>query len=132
MTEIIATSNAWRLERPYEIKIMKVYRSTTDDRHSSIVSELIKAHREDWIWEQTDFTVAVLKISHSKAIWIGCEYRHFTCVAAMEHPDHRRVPVFGHSMVTVNRHLVSLTVIVTLDHMPCVVNILRVGMPYVL
>ena len=132
VTEIIASSNAWCLERSLEKHIIVVQRSATNDRHFGVPSKLKPAHREDWIRKQMELTVAIFWVSHTKAVWIGCQDRVLTCITAMKHLDHRSVPVFRKSMMTVDRHLVGFTIIVTLNHVTCVVNILRVSMPYVL
>ena len=77
-------------------------------------------------------TVAIHRFSHTKAIRIGCQDRVLTCIAAMKHLDHRSVPVLGKSMMTVDRHLVRFAIIVTLNHVTCVVDIFCILMKYVL
>ena len=44
--------------------------------------------------------------------------------------DYVNVPVFLETVVTVDLHLISLAVVVTLDHLPSMVYILSILMPY--
>ena len=68
----------------------------------------------------------------TEAIWVGCNHRHLTCIAAVEHLDKGSVPVLDKAMVAVQLHLVCLVFVMALNHLPCVENVFCVFMPNVL
>ena len=131
VTKVRAAGETCCFKRPYKVNIVKIQLSTTYDWHFSVSSELVPAHCEDWIFQQFKLTIAVLRVFHTETIRIACNHRILTSITAMEHTDKHYVPVFRHSMVTIDLQLVGLIFIVTLDHVPSMVNIFRVSMPYV-
>ena len=62
---------------------------------------------------------------------ISCEHRVFTSIAAMEHSDSLGIPVFHEPMVTIDLHLISFTVVVSLILDSGVVGILGLLIPYI-
>ena len=60
---------------------------------------------------------------------IKCEHGVFTSVAAVELIDKTDVPVCFEAMMTIKLQLVVLTVVVTLNHYSCMVNVFSVLMP---
>ena len=69
---------------------------------------------------------------YAEALWVCCDHRLLTRIAAMKHLDHGGVPVLYKTMVAVNLQLVSLVIVMALDHLPCVEDVFRVLMPDIL
>ena len=67
-----------------------------------------------------------------EAMWVGCDHRILTRIAAMEHLNHFGVPVLNKAMVAVNLQLVSLVFVMALNHLSCVIDVLSVLMPDIL
>ena len=76
--------------------------------------------------------VDIAWVCYVKALSISCDHRHFSCICAVEHVDQCGIPVFCTSMMTIELQLVSLIVVMSLDHMSGEVHIFCVLMPYVL
>ena len=129
---------ATRFKRPNHFVCVAIDSTDTMERHAVLiliihfVSDLIPAHCNDVGNEQLCFTIAIGWVFHSKGLRVGCYHCHFTCICAVEHIYQYVVPVVSKSMVTIELQLVSLIVVVSLDHVSSVVDIFGFLVPYVL
>ena len=84
-----------------------------------------------------DFSFCYHSFAIPKAIFIifraiNCEHRVLTCITFVEHFDRLCIPVFRESVVTVELHLKSFTVVMLLNLITSVISILWVLMPNIL
>ena len=71
-------------------------------------------------------TITVLRVCISETTRIDCDYRFISCITAVQHLDRLNVPVGLHSHMTIKLQLISLSVVVTLDHYSGVVDIFSI------
>ena len=76
-----------------------------------------------------DIAIAILNVCQKIARSICCDHRVLTRIAAVEHLDTLGIPVLHESMMTIQLHLISFTVVVLLTHNSGVVNIYGVPNP---
>ena len=106
---------------------------TAGNKRSSVSPELEPSHH--WFCNiilNCSFTVPIGIVCHCEAIWIGRKNRVLTCIAVVELFNQVDVPELAEAVVTVDLQLISLAVVVALDHLSSLVHIFGVLMPYIL
>ena len=78
------------------------------------------------------FTVAILEVCLTVGRCVSWKQWILTCIAVVEHLNTLGIPVFHESVMTIELHLISLTVIVSLIHNSSVVNFSGLPMPSIL
>ena len=138
VTESCMARKGWWFKRPNQFVWIVIDYTTTMERHSIMIlmmivmiSDHIPANYTEWRNLQLKVTIGITRVFHLVVLHIAWDNRHFTCITAVDHFYKRGVPVFRESMVTIELQLVSLVIVVTLDHLSGVVNIFGVLMPYI-
>ena len=98
----------------------------------AIFSKIVEERKAGLLIPVKNFAPGVISVSKVEIITISCEHRVLTSVSTVEHFDTLSIPIFLKKKVTINLHLVSFTIIMTLIHCSSVVDIFRVLMPYFL
>ena len=131
-TEIKAASQAMRFKWPWQTLMILSYNTIARYESFSVISELVPSHRCNWmISNKSYFTEPIRVVCHCEAIRIGWKNRVFTCITTMKLFNQVYVPVLFEAVVAIDLKLIVLAIVMTLDHMSCMVHIFGLFMPYI-
>ena len=131
VTKIKVPRNDCYLKRSVKLISIIIYGSPTVDWHAATI-ELKPSHCVNKIEVNIQLTIAIRVVFIFERRRIDCEYRFFARITAVEQLNSQGIPILCKYMVTIELQLVSLAIIVPLDHFTGIVDIFGVHMPYIL